>query len=239
MKTLLCEAYMTLRILTLSLVLTLIVHTALAKETALSTYTEESPSLSVSVTWQRSGLTLPDSEADALVKASVDAFRTMAVQEQEAMRELRTQDPDIPQHRYEMILEGSLSNNGKVMGILWKNYQYLGGAHGNLALAANSYAASDGSPVKLNDLFGRPDKVLSLLSRLSRSRLIQRGLPGDMVEAGTAPEAENFQTFLVEKDGLTLYFSPYQVGPWSEGVVTVTLSLKDLAEAKPHLAYWQ
>ncbi len=224
--------------LTLSFLLTLSVSAAFARETALSTYEEQSSSSSVKATWPRSGLARPDREADELVRNAVSDFRDAARQELASQLELRAEEPDMPLRPCEMILEGSLSDNGKVTSVVWKNYQYLGGAHGNLTLAARHYATADGSPVLFKNLFRKPEKALQLMSRLSRTNLAARGLPLDMVEPGTTPEEENFQTFTLEKDGITLSFAPYQVAPWSEGVVTLFLSLRDLADAEPRRAYW-
>ena len=65
--------------------------------------------------------------------------------------------------------------------------------------------------------------------------------PGSTVpdQAGTTPDAENFQVFLLEKDGLTVYFNPYQVAPWSEGVPSVGLTLRELTDARPKSAFWK
>ena len=59
-----------------------------------------------------------------------------------------------------------------------------------------------------------------------------------MVKPGTMPEEKNFSVFLLEPEGLTIYFEPYQVAPWSEGTIMVTLPLKALSPAKPRMEYW-
>ena len=59
-----------------------------------------------------------------------------------------------------------------------------------------------------------------------------------MVTPGTEPKKENFRTFRLEKDGITFYFDPYQVASWADGVITVTLSLSELAEAGPNPSFW-
>lgn len=207
-------------------------HTAPAAEPAISTYTEQSSALSVKATWQRFGLALPDKESDDLVRNFVDEFRTSAEQEQEE----RKSDPSLPSLPFEMVLEGNISGNGRVSGILWNAYEYTGGAHGSILVFAKNYA--NGKVVGLNDLFRKPEKALALMSELSRKKLLEQDLPKDMVEAGTTPEKDNFNTFLLEKDGLTLYFNPYQVGPWAAGVITVKLTLKELAAAGPDMSFW-
>lgn len=207
-----------------------------ADESALSTYTEESSSISIRAAWPRLGLTAPDKESDTLVERFVTGFRAAAEQEG---KEQTDEAPDMPRHPREMIIESTASGNGRVRSLLWKVYEYTGGAHGNLAVFSRNYTVADGRAVTLNDLFGRPKKALELMSTLSRKKLLQQDLPLDMVEAGTTPDAENFQVFLLEKDGLTVYFNPYQVAPWSEGVPSVGLTLRELTDARPKSAFWK
>ena len=212
---------------------------AAASEPAASKYTEHSALLNIEVSWQRFDMSRPDEASDSLVQNAVKAFRTSAQEEYLALEDLRKSDPDFVQHPYKMVLTGTISGNGRTAGVLWQDYQYLGGAHGNLAVIAQNYTVPEGKALELADLFGRPDTALRLLSEQARRELLGRGLPPDMVSPGTEPELENFQTFLLTEDGITLYFSPYQVAPWSEGVVTVTLPIDSLAEAEPHAEYWK
>lgn len=218
-----------------SLCLTLTSQLALADEPALSTYTETSSSVSMKATWQRFGLVRPDRESEAIVKDITDRFRAAAEQEQK----MRDNDPTMPRLSCEMVLEGTISGNGKISGILWNVYEYTGGAHGNIQVFSRNYARSNGRTIGLNDLFGNPKKALDLMSELSRKKLLDQKLPQNMVKAGTTPEADNFSAFLLEKDGLILYFNPYQVGPWAAGIITVKLSLKELAAAQPNMIWWK
>lgn len=212
---------------------------AAASEPAVSKYTEHSTTLNIEASWQRFGMALPDEASDSLVQDAVKTFRALAQEEYLALEDLRKSDPDFVQHPYEMALTGTISGNGKTAAVLWQVYQYLGGAHGNLAVIAQNYTVPEGRAFDLADLFGKPDTALRLLSEQARRELLGRGLPPDMVNPGTEPEPENFQTFLLTVDGITLYFSPYQVAPWSEGVVTVTLPIDSLADAEPHAEYWK
>lgn len=212
---------------------------ALAAERAASKYTETAPGMTIEASWQRFGMDRPDDSSDALVQEAVRAFRSTAAQECLELKELRQEHPDYAPFPLEMVLTGVISDNGKTTGILWKNYQYLGGAHGNLGVFTRNYTVPDGRAFTLTELFRRPDTAVRLFSELSRRELIERGLPADMVDPGTEPDIENFSAFLLSSDGIVLYFNPYQVAPWSEGVVTVTLSLDDLSEAGPHTAYWK
>ena len=206
-----------------------------AADRAVSTYTETSPAMNIKVSWERFGLPLPDRFSDAMVAEAVAAFRVAADEEYEGMMQSREPEARFP---LEMNLEGTIYDNGRTACILWENYQYLGGAHGNLALYSRNYRLPEGTPLEFDDVFREPEKALLLVSALSRSKLLQRDLPESMVTPGTEPKKENFQTFRLEKDGITFYFAPYQVASWADGVITVTLSLSELAEAGPNPSFW-
>lgn len=225
--------------LALFLGLSLAAHAVAAAEPALSSYTEQSSLLSMKATWQRFGKERPDHDSDVLVKKLVDEFRNEAMQAQEELQEMKKEFPDMPDHVLEMDLEGTLHGNGRLTGILWKAYQYTGGAHGSLIVFSRNYTSPDGRPVALKELFKKPEKALGLMSELSRKKLLAQDLPRDMVEPGTTPDEENFSAFLPEKDGLTLYFNPYQVGPWAAGVITVKLTLEELSKAEPVMSFWK
>lgn len=207
----------------------------IAAENVVSTYTESSSSLSFTASWQRSGLSLPDRIADEFVARKAAEFRATAQEEHAALQDIRGEEtPPL-----EMNLKGTLSGNGRTLSLLWEEYVYTGGAHGNLILSSQNHMLPGAEVFTLADLFPRKDKALKLISELSRKKLLARGLPEDMVNMGTVPEEENFCTFVLEKDGITFYFSPYQVGPWAEGVVTVSLSLGELSDAAPRMSFWE
>lgn len=207
-------------------------------ERAESKYTETSTIMTIEATWQRFGIDGPDAMSDALVLEAVRTFRSTAAQEYIDLKDLRDKNGSALSH-FEMVLSGVISDNGRTAGILWHKYQYLGGAHGGLDVSSTNCTLPDGRVFHLTELFRKPDTALHLISELSRKELQRRELPWDMIRSGTEPDIENFDTFLLTADGLTLYFSPYQVAPWSEGVVTVSLSLDDLSEAAPVTAYWK
>ena len=219
----------------LSVFLLLPAGAALAAETAVSTYTELSSSVNIKASWPRTGLARADRISDETVAGKAAAFRERAEEEYPSLREIRGADtPPL-----EMSLKATLSGNGKTLSLLWEEYMYTGGAHGGLVLYSQNYALPGGEPIGFDDLFQNREKALHLISVLSREKLLARGLSQDMVKPGTMPEVDNFSTFLLEKDGITFYFSPYQVASWADGVITVTLSLRELAGAAPHRQYWK
>ena len=59
-----------------------------------------------------------------------------------------------------------------------------------------------------------------------------------MLESGTKPDILNFDLFALSREGLIIYFPPYQVAPYSEGYLTVTIPLERLRPFAPQLALW-
>lgn len=107
----------------------------------------------------------------------------------------------------------------------------------------------------LDDLFVDPESARKLLADFARTALDRKLLaqaPGTheappkvrkewldnmrgMIDAGTKPEAKNFEQFQVDDGGLLLVFPPYQVAPYVYGTQTVVVPLEVFAAAlKPH-----
>ena len=195
----------------------------------------------IKATWQKTGI----AEADRLAESKVleDAERFKA-QVEELAGEMK--DMGMPMPQCELKITAAASPGGKTMGVLWAVYEYLGGAHGSLALESRIYhekRMQDGKRVlrvlKLGDLFRSPAEAIRAFSEYSRDELLKRGLDPSMVEPGTAPSAENFNVFLLSNDGIVLFFEPYQVAPWADGTIRLTVPLARLKNAGPVMAYWK
>lgn len=144
-----------------------------------------------------------------------------------------------PMPSCELEISAAFAGNRRVGGLLWAVYEFLGGAHGSLALSTHNYDRRNGKELSLDDLFQKPQRALELFSILACGELLDRDMPPDMVRPGTAPQPSNFQTFLLSDKGLTLYFEPYQVAPWAQGPVKVYIPVDALGEAGPRLEFWR
>ena len=52
----------------------------------------------------------------------------------------------------------------------------------------------------------------------------------DWIVSGTQPKADNYDVFLLRKEGLTLVFNPYRVAPYVFGERRVTVPWTELYE---------
>ncbi len=131
--------------------------------------------------------------------------------------------------------------NPDIISITFNIYSYVGGAHGQLAVTVFNYNTKTGAALSLSDLFGDPQKAISIMSEVSDSKLRQslgEDVEEEMLKDGTEPTEDNFSNLSLLPDGLAIEFQPYQVGPWSIGQQQVKISLKDLADARPNPAVW-
>ncbi len=127
---------------------------------------------------------------------------------------------------YELSYE--VKQDSLMTTVLFKAYEFTGGAHGNLRIVSRSYSPT-GEARTIGSLFVPDSSYLGQLSDVSRTLLQEKY--GDMLgawyEDGTSPRTENFETFYIEgSDTLAVVFQPYQVGPWAIGAPEVRIPLE-------------
>ena len=104
-------------------------------------------------------------------------------------------------------------------------YQFTGGAHGMSALTATTVQISSGRVVSLVDLFLSGSDFRERLGGAVRRVGAARGLP--LWGFKGIKETANF--YLTDK-GLVLFFQPYEIAPYSEGIVKIMVPYQDLAD---------
>lgn len=115
--------------------------------------------------------------------------------------------------------------------IFFKEYgeSYYGGAHGSFGESYYAFDAVLDKPIRLSDIVTNENKVCKILPRYDH-----RAKENKMWDNIDATETQNFYI----KDGkLVFVFQPYQVGPYSDGIVEVPVPLKDLKAKKLLTAY--
>ena len=138
--------------------------------------------------------------------------------------------------------------NDTYVAIAFDRYQNTGGT-GQSTVFAKIYNRATGDEIPLRDLF-TDESYLQKLSDMARTTLIKRvestaqtldGSPTaiaefierntELITAGTEPTPDNFDGLVIGEDGtLTIYFDKYQVGPGSDGIVSIEIPLADIAE---------
>lgn len=105
---------------------------------------------------------------------------------------------------------------------------YTGGAHPITIVTTKNYDRQTGKILKLEDL-GIADSALARIRPLVISLLMKIDRPDKKwIEEGV--NARSLQNFALDHDGLTFYFSPYDVAPYSYGIQKVKIPIKSLAK---------
>jgi hypothetical protein len=105
-----------------------------------------------------------------------------------------------------------------------------GGAHPNTDVETFTYDLRSGKRVRLADLFKSDADYLTALSNYVMP-MLQNKLNAkpddadalDWIQSGASPKGENYQNFLIGKEGLVIVFQQYQVAPYAAGVQRITV----------------
>lgn len=117
-----------------------------------------------------------------------------------------------------------------------------GAAHPNSYTDVINFDLRNGRQLKLADLFKPGAKYLQALSayciqdlkKQSKTKGEDGMLDDDWIQRGAGPEANNFRSWTITKNGLGINFDSYQVGPYAAGPQFVLVSysaLKDIIKA--------
>jgi len=118
----------------------------------------------------------------------------------------------------------------KITCVLIETEIYTGGAHGSKILNTYNYDNQD-KEIKRNisELSGYTYEELSILCRQKLyKQLAQNGntIDKDWIDSGTEPYPSSFEIFLIKDDSVEIFFEPYTVASYAEGVQKVELKLK-------------
>lgn len=117
-----------------------------------------------------------------------------------------------------------------------------GAAHPNSYTDVINFDLRNGRQLKLADLFKPGAKYLQALSayciqdlkKQSKTKGEDGMLDDDWIQRGAGPEANNFRSWTITKNGLGINFDSYQVAPYAAGPQFVLVSysaLKDIIKA--------
>lgn len=180
-----------------------------------------------------------DADVRRWVASIADTFETEMASLFETSEALgETQDVS----RY--ALQGSytvLRPSQEAVSLVFEIWTYTGGAHGNLDIITLNYSLISGQRLNFVDIFEDVDKALSLLSGHARKALSRRLAGGRMdqwILDGTAQDVNNFSSIGLTRQGVRVYFQPYQVAAWAAGAQEVDIPLEELLPAKPFLTLW-
>ncbi len=98
---------------------------------------------------------------------------------------------------------------------------YLGGAHGMYGTQYVNYSISKAKIIRLTDLF-KPGYEETL------RKLLAANVPSYINLYSSPLEVEIPRNFLIGESSITFYYAPYEIAPYSEGIVAVQIYRDDL-----------
>jgi hypothetical protein len=119
-------------------------------------------------------------------------------------------------------------NDGKYLTLAINAHTYQGGAHGNHLEAINTFDAQTGRILTWDDLVTDKAAVLALAEkklRAERADVFQEGFDFDDTFKLILPAA-----YGLTKEGLFLYYVPYEIMPYAMGASEVMIPYEELGE---------
>lgn len=118
-------------------------------------------------------------------------------------------------------------SSGKLFCIVFDEYIYYGGAHGSSNKITLCFSKGKNKKLSIQEASGIS---LEEISRLCYDTLLTRMAEEEFsdlswLQEGTDPIEENYESFYIENNILTIYFNPYQVGPYALGTLAVQIEL--------------
>lgn len=111
------------------------------------------------------------------------------------------------------------------LSIVFRNYHYTGGAHGNTFLTSLVLHPNRGERYKLQDFF--TTSALQSVQKPVREQLRQQLDADVFIDEGTATLAD-YKVFTITDQTVNFYFPPYQVAAYAFGAPVVRIYQKSL-----------
>ncbi len=111
---------------------------------------------------------------------------------------------------------------------VFSSYSYTGGAHG-LQVRKTFNFNKQGQLLTITNLFNNGSEGLPSFSRIVQNKLLKReNAQGDWIADGAGPKEENYQSFIIGDDAVTVLFDQYQVAPYSDGQIDIIVPFDSL-----------
>lgn len=167
---------------------------------------------------------------EIIMKIAENEFKTAqmyyntVIQSEEALKSIRDKSTAFVSG-YSMIYEVTFAND-RIADILISGYEYTGGAHGmpwrkNLVLNR-----IEGGKLTLKDLY--PDSLDTVLEARNKAfeELIQNSGDNEFFKSALETVQKNTKddgNYYLTEEGISFYYAPYELGPYSRGYVDVVV----------------
>lgn len=107
------------------------------------------------------------------------------------------------------------------------------GAHPNTYIYTVNYNIKEKTIVNIETLIKKNNNILTLMSKYSYNTLLNNDKIKEvnmisMLESGTKPTKDNFDSFVFSKNGVIVFFEKYQIAPYAYGEFSITIPYEEL-----------
>lgn len=183
-----------------------------------------------------------NAELDNFIKERIDEHKQISKENWLARYETGDDIQEFPSDDEKFVFYCDydvIQSNSSYISFALKYGGFTGGAHGYEVKLSYAYDLKNNRYLALKDLFNDPN-YLTYVSTESRKSLINQYIEkadeegekeyfNSLIESinwGTEPKEDNFKSFTFTKDKVKIYFSQYQVGPYSLGMPEVEIVRK-------------
>ena len=175
-------------------------------------------------------------DLNSLIKSrALDAYDDFKSSAQKTRKEIESTKSasaeKIPPFEYKAVCDSIIVSDNYI-SMLFTAYRYEGGAHGETLLDSITYDKALKKEVSITEASGLSVKDIATQCKDYFMKHLNYGgneaeaqkARTDWIAEGTIPEESNYRTFTYDGKKLTVYFEPYTVAPYSEGVQKVTIA---------------
>lgn len=103
--------------------------------------------------------------------------------------------------------------------------EYSGGPHQNTLISTISFDKEQNKMIDIDNLIEKNSIIIKQISNYCREKLLKNPNVDDMEKLmyATDEQKENFSQFAFTKDGLLIFFEPYEISSYSKGTFSVKI----------------
>lgn len=176
----------------------------------------------------------PDLAAALLDQAGQEEYRSG-----ERMLQLEENYEELKDSREEdFALDSAIRSNvvradSRILSIYHHEYMWLGGAHPSYYLCGDSFDTETGMHLRFTDVVTDPEKFFDLVEeKLKEKYADDYPYMNDFTEYRKNLSYEEYRNvaWITGYDGVTVFFNPYELGPYAMGYQVITVPFEEAPE---------
>ncbi len=180
------------------------------------------------------GQTAQDSINAVLEKTAIDA-KNEGLKNAEEMEKYMASGYTGSPNKCETYFDYSLKyNQNGLLSVIFKNYQYTGGAHGLTVQSSHTFDLKTGEEYKLKDLVKADADYVSFISGSVRDEINKRSEEEGLLEITPFEAIRDDQDFYLSNNAVVVYFQQYEYWPYAAGIQEFPVefsAMKDMLKA--------